>query len=118
MVHGDEARLEQVLVNLVSNALKFSPPDSPVTVTVAADDDEVSVAVHDLGPGVADVHVGTIFRKWGRADHGMPGTGLGLYLSRGIARAHGGDVRYRRLPGDGGTVFTLSLPLDAGTGDA
>jgi diguanylate cyclase (GGDEF)-like protein/PAS domain S-box-containing protein len=119
IVTADEARIEQVLVNLVGNAQKFSPPGTPIAVTLAADGDGISVAVHDHGPGVDDEHVGTIFRKWGRADHGKPGTGLGLYLARGIARAHGGDVRYRRPALGGGSVFTLSLPPpDAAAGVA
>jgi signal transduction histidine kinase len=65
--------------------------------------------VHDRGPGIPTESIGTIWRKFGRLDHAVPGSGLGLYLARGVARAHGGDLRYRA--GDPvGSVFVLELP--------
>jgi diguanylate cyclase (GGDEF)-like protein/PAS domain S-box-containing protein len=112
VVTADAARLRQVVMNLLSNAAKFSPPGSRLDVSVRAREAEVTVAVTDEGPGVPVTQVGRLFRKFSRLDRRQPGTGLGLFLSRGIARAHGGDVTYRTAPG-GGAEFLLRLPVNA-----
>jgi signal transduction histidine kinase len=99
---------------VLANARKYSPPGSTVRVwTEGPRDGVVALHVADQGPGVPADRVGVIFRKFGRADHGRPGSGLGLYLARGVARAHGGELSYRRAAG-GGAEFVLELPLDDG----
>jgi len=65
--------------------------------------------VFDDGPGVPAERLGDLFRRFARADPSRPGTGLGLYLARTLARTHGGEIRYRRNPG-GGSEFAVELP--------
>lgn len=109
----DVARVEQIVINLISNAAKHTPPGAEVTVEVTATDDWAEVSVLDDGPGIRADDLGLVFRKFGRADRSVPGSGLGLYLSRGVARAHGGDISYRFRHVDHGSVFTLRLPRRA-----
>ncbi|MCU1497237.1 MAG: hypothetical protein JWM47_1190, partial [Acidimicrobiales bacterium] len=105
----DPLRIGQVLTNLVSNAAKFVQPGSKVAITVESNRDWAEVSVSDDGPGVAEADLGLIYRKYGRSDPAHAGSGLGLYLARGTARAHGGDILYRR--GRPGSTFILTLPL-------
>ncbi|MCU1355496.1 MAG: Signaling protein ykoW [Acidimicrobiales bacterium] len=109
-VLADQSRIEQTLNNLVTNAVKFSPSGSPVDVSVQVEADWIDVSVTDEGPGVPPEQIGLIFRKYGRANSRVAGTGLGLYLARSIARAHGGEVLYRRRTDRIGSVFVLRLP--------
>ncbi len=111
-VRGDRERLRQVLINLVDNAVKYSPPGDEVEVSAWSDDGRVCVAVRDHGPGIPREQQGLIFEKFGRASvgGGKPGTGLGLFIARSIAEAHGGSLAVRSAPGQGAT-FTLELPL-------
>lgn len=106
----DPMRIRQVISNLLSNALKFSPPGSPVTVAVTTDDDTIEITVHDAGPGIPDERRDELFSKFGRLGHTGHGMGLGLYISRAIARAHGGDLELRDGPG---ATFALTLPRSA-----
>jgi diguanylate cyclase (GGDEF)-like protein/PAS domain S-box-containing protein len=113
-IAGDADRLAAAITNVLANARKYSPPGSTVRLwTEVTSGDAVALHIADEGPGVPADRVGVIFRKFGRADHGRPGSGLGLYLARGIARAHGGELSYRRA-GGGGAEFVLELPLDEG----
>lgn len=109
-VWADPDKVEQVLTNLVNNALRYAPT-SQVRLGVAPwGDGGVEVAVADDGPGVAPEQQRAIFRKFGRGrESRRAGTGLGLYITRGLARAHGGDVVLDSQPGAGAT-FTLTLP--------
>jgi diguanylate cyclase (GGDEF)-like protein/PAS domain S-box-containing protein len=109
---GDADRLTAAVTNLVANARKFSPADSTVHLRTELRDADGVVVLHveDEGPGVPADRVGVIFRKFGRVDHRRPGSGLGLYLARGIARAHGGELSYRR-GALGGAHFVLELPI-------
>ncbi|MCU1452473.1 MAG: hypothetical protein JWN46_619 [Acidimicrobiales bacterium] len=107
----DEASIEQVLVNLVVNAKKYGPASVAPAVRVDRSGDWVDISVADDGPGIAHDQLGLIFRKYGRLDHSIPGTGLGLYLARGTARAHGGEILYRRRHPQHGSVFTLRVPV-------
>jgi signal transduction histidine kinase len=113
-VRGDRERLRQVLVNLIDNAVKYSPPGDEVEVAAWWDDGRAGVAVRDNGPGIPREQQGLIFEKFGRANvgGGKPGTGLGLFIARSIAEAHGGSLGVRSAPGQG-TVFTLELPLSS-----
>lgn len=107
----DQARVEQVIVNLITNALRYGPSGGAVRVVVAATAATWTCAVIDEGVGVPLELAGTIFRKYARASGRVAGSGIGLYLARGIARAHGGDLTYRRTPEDR-SEFRLSLPRD------
>jgi signal transduction histidine kinase len=112
-VRGDRDRLRQVLVNLIDNAVKYSPPGDRVRVEAEQADGRVVIEVRDRGPGISPEHQRLIFEKFGRAnvaEHAKPGTGLGLFIARSIAEAHGGALEVRSAPGRGAT-FRLSLPL-------
>lgn len=112
VVRGDTERLRQVLGNLIDNAVKYSPSGEKVEVRAASHDHVVIVSVHDRGPGVALDDQRLIFEKFGRVSSGnsKPGTGLGLYIARSIAEAHGGTLEVASSPGRGAT-FTLRLPV-------
>ena len=111
-VRADRERLKQVLMNLVENAVKYSPAGGEVEVHAWAENGLVLVAVEDQGPGIPREQQGLIFEKFGRANvgGGKPGSGLGLFIARSIAEAHGGSLKVRSAPGQGST-FTLELPL-------
>ena len=112
-VRGDRDRLRQVLVNLIDNAVKYSPPGDRVSVEAEQSDSRVVIEVRDRGPGISPEHQRLIFEKFGRANvaaHTKPGTGLGLFIARSIAEAHGGALEVRSAPGRGAT-FRLSLPI-------
>jgi signal transduction histidine kinase len=110
-VRGDAERLRQLIDNLVSNAIKYSEAGGEVRVEAGAVDGHVVVRVRDSGPGIALDDQRQIFEKFGRASgSAKPGTGLGLFLARSFAEAHGGSVTVDSRPGEGAT-FTLTLPL-------
>ncbi|MCC7538787.1 MAG: response regulator [Deltaproteobacteria bacterium] len=110
----DRLRVEQVLQNLVGNALKYAA-GSAIEVVVAGGDGIATVSVADRGAGIAPEDVERIFARFERAApmHPTGGLGLGLYISRQIASAHGGTLTLVTTPGEGST-FTLSLPMAAG----
>jgi signal transduction histidine kinase len=114
-IRGDRERLRQVLANLVDNAVKYSPAGEVVDVHASTMNGRVVVNVRDRGPGVSLDDQSLIFEKFGRAKTGktLPGTGLGLFIARSIAEAHGGSLEVRGAP-DGGAIFTLALPLARG----
>jgi len=110
---ADRARTHQVVVNLLSNAIKFTRPASRVAVAVNLVGGEVRVSFVDQGEGIAADQLERIFEEFAQVagqTTDIPGTGLGLPLSRGLARAMGGDVSVRSLVGEG-SVFTLTLPV-------
>jgi signal transduction histidine kinase len=110
-VRGDAERLRQLIDNLLSNAIKYSNSGGEVLIDAHADDGEVIVRVRDNGPGIAPEHQVQIFEKFGRvAGTAKPGTGLGLFLSRSFAEAHGGTLAVESRPGEGAT-FTLRVPV-------
>jgi signal transduction histidine kinase len=112
IVRGDRDRLRQVLVNLIDNAVKYSPPGAEVRVEAQALDGRVVIDVRDRGPGIAREHHSVIFEKFGRVQSGSakPGTGLGLFIARSIAEAHGGSLAVSSTLQQGAT-FTLTLPV-------
>lgn len=119
-VRADAARTAQVLANLVSNALKYTPAGGRIMVSAGARGDQVAIEVQDDGPGILPADQQRIFERFYRADPsrsraaGSGGTGVGLTIARGLARAMGGDVVLRPVPAIGpavGNVFVLSLPL-------
>ena len=111
-LRADAARLRQVVANLLDNAVKYSPAGRPVEVRAAASGDSMVVSVRDEGPGIQREHQQLIFEKFGRVDGtaGKPGTGLGLFIARSIAEAHGGRIEIESAPGRG-TTMSLVLPL-------
>lgn len=115
-VSADKDALSQVLLNLLSNALKYSRDDKDVKVTLCTEDNHAHVSVSDQGDGIPDEDNERIFEKFhrlhDRLDTNRSGTGLGLTLARQIAQAHGGRL-YRQLGQKKGSTFTLELPLSA-----
>lgn len=114
-VYGDRRRLEQALVNLVSNAVRYSPENSLVTIRVTCGPTETRWAASDDGPGIPHEDRARLFERFfvGRTDrHGAhEGVGLGLPTALAIAQAHGGTVEVESTPGRGST-FTLVVPTD------
>ena len=112
-VRGDRERLRQVIQNLVDNAVKYSSAGDRVRVRASADDGHVLIDVVDEGPGIAPEDHELIFEKFGRSSGGnpKPGTGLGLFIARSIAEAHGGSLGVQSVP-QRGSVFRLELPVD------
>jgi signal transduction histidine kinase/DNA-binding response OmpR family regulator len=115
-VLADAGKLKQMLLNLVSNAIKFTPEDGTVTLAATRLNDSIEISVADTGIGIADADQKQIFREFHQVDFGPgrkhEGTGLGLALTRRFALLHGGDVRVTSRINKG-SVFTLSLPLRA-----
>lgn len=112
VVHADPHQIQRVLVNLIENALKYSPPDEPVQVRAAATSAEVFVRVIDHGPGVPLGESERIFAAFQRGAGGarVHGAGLGLAIAQGFAEANGGRIWLESHPGQGAT-FVLALPL-------
>jgi signal transduction histidine kinase len=98
----------RVLWNLISNSIKFTPPGGSITVSARSAGSEVSFAVRDNGAGIAEDQLPHLFERFWRADLTRRGAGLGLYISKGIVDAHGGQMGAESCPGAGTTVwFTL-----------
>ena len=114
-VDADADRLRTAIEHLVDNALRFSPPGSTVLVTVSDNDGHARVIVRDRGVGFAKSQIPQIFKKYGRVrterTRDTVGVGLGLYVVRLIAEAHGGTVSAKSIGLGQGSTFTLSLPL-------
>jgi signal transduction histidine kinase len=110
-VRGDRDRIRQLLLNLVANAVKYTVSGDEVEVRAAAEDGNVWVSVRDNGPGISREDQRVIFEKFARspAGHSKPGAGLGLYIARSIAEAHGGSLEVESEAGAGAT-FTVRLP--------
>ncbi|MHB8641491.1 MAG: sensor histidine kinase [Gaiellaceae bacterium] len=112
-IRADPERLRQVVANLLDNAVKYSSAGDTVDVEVGSTDASVVVVVRDHGPGIPRDEQGLIFEKFGRAkgNGAKPGSGLGLFIARSIAEAHGGTLDVTSAPGRGAT-FILELPLE------
>jgi signal transduction histidine kinase len=112
-IRGDRERLRQVLSNLIDNAIKYSPEGEEVVVRAQQEDGRVHISVADRGPGIPSDQQRLIFEKFGRADvpgGSKPGTGLGLFIARSIAEAHGGTLEVDSHA-EAGATFTLTLPV-------
>jgi signal transduction histidine kinase len=111
LARGDRDRVQQVLVNLLDNAVKYGRP--PLAVSLEARTSAVCIAVADSGPGVPQVEQGRIFDKFYRSDPQLTrapgGTGLGLYIARELTERMGGRLDVRSEP-DAGATFTVQLP--------
>src|SRR5690606_14754686 len=113
-VEGDAARLHQVVVNLLANAHRHTPAGASVTVTLAAEGDDVVLTVADDGPGIPEELPPRLFERFAPGDAarsraaGGGSTGLGLAIAAAVVEAHGGSIRVDSAPGD--TRFTVRLP--------
>ena len=112
MVTANESDLEELLNNLISNAVKFTPEHGTVTIDAAADREKVTVSVRDTGMGLSDKHIGHIFEEFYKADesrHELDSSGLGLSICKKIVAAHGGRI-WAESTGEGhGTTFYFTL---------
>ncbi len=111
----DDLLIQQVLVNLLENAVRHTPPGTPIELSACKRDNSVVIEVADHGPGLPTGEPGRLFDKFYRAGQSMArsGTGLGLAICRGIIELHGGKIQAENRPG-GGAVFRFSLPLEGG----
>jgi len=111
-VLADDDRLERIFTNLLSNALKYSPPHTPVYISAQPDTEMVEITVSDLGRGIAPDDIPHIFEHFYRTKCGRTGEGigLGLYITRMLVEAHGGRIRVESEP-DCGSRFFFTLPV-------
>jgi two-component system sensor histidine kinase KdpD len=111
LVPIDDVLIEQVLINLLDNAVKHTPGGSPIEITAWAREDAVTVEIADHGPGLAPGDEERVFDKFYRSNAPTSrGVGLGLAICRGIVEAHGGHISAQNRP-DGGVVFRFTIPL-------
>jgi two-component system sensor histidine kinase KdpD len=115
LVPMDDVLIEQVLINLIDNAIKYTPPATPIEVSASETDGAVTVEVADRGPGLRPGEERLIFEKFHRTDPApsVRGAGLGLAICQGIIRAHGGRIWAENRPG-GGVILRFALPLKEG----
>jgi signal transduction histidine kinase len=115
----DSDKIQQVLTNLVSNALKFTPTNGSITLSAVQEKGRASLRVEDTGPGIAPADLDRIFNRFEQVrdrveqTEGPKGTGLGLAIAKGLVEAHGGALTVHSEPGRG-SVFCLSLPSENG----
>ncbi len=111
-VSADEARIEQVLVNLIHNAIKFTLPGGRINISAKADGDKLIVSVSDTGVGISEDDLPRVFERFYKADRARAGggTGLGLAIAKHVVEAHGGRIRVESVEGRGAT-FSFTLPL-------
>jgi two-component system sensor histidine kinase KdpD len=111
LVHIDASLFERVLCNLLENAVKYTPPGSPIEITAATTAQHVQVCIDDHGPGLPRHREEAVFQLFerGRKESATPGVGLGLAICRAIVEAHGGTIQGETRPG-GGARFTIELP--------
>src|SRR2546421_467124 len=119
-LQADSAKLRRVLVNLLSNALKFTPKRGRVSLSATREGDFVRVAVADTGVGIAPDDLKDIFDKYAqarsRATRSEKGTGLGLYITRQLVELHGGKIEVKSEVGKGST-FSFTIPIAATSDD-
>ncbi|HSS60933.1 MAG TPA: response regulator [Candidatus Limnocylindrales bacterium] len=115
-VVADPGRVKQMLLNLTSNAIKFTPDGGRITISAARNQDRIEISVADTGIGIAESDQHRIFQEFEQIDQGsgrrQEGTGLGLALTKRLALLHGGDIRFSSQAGKG-SVFTIILPSRA-----
>jgi two-component system sensor histidine kinase KdpD len=109
-VRADRASVQHVLMNLVVNATKFSPPGEPIAIEVRREDDDIRFTVTDHGPGIPADKRDRIFEKFVRLQDGGVGVGLGLFISRALVEAMGGRI-WAADASDGGTRMAFTLPV-------
>jgi two-component system sensor histidine kinase KdpD len=112
----DVVQIDQVITNLIENAIKFTPTESPISLVAVGDDQRVRVTVSDRGPGVAKEDRVRIFEPFERGSTTASGTGLGLAVADAIVQAHGGRMWVSQSP-TGGAAFTFELPSENGASE-
>jgi signal transduction histidine kinase len=125
----DPDRIQQVLVNLIGNAAKYGDPETTIEVVAETQEDVIEVSVTNRGPGIPAEEIPRLFSRFGRMSgasaSATPGTGLGLYIAKGLIEAHGGRIWVESTPGEL-TTFHFVVPrasplahppLDAGPPD-
>ena len=121
LVHADRNKTEEILINLIDNAVKYSPESAPVRISVRRAGSMVEVSVRDEGCGVGPDDLKKLFHRFVRLPataSSTQGTGLGLYIVKAFVEAHGGNICARSTPGEGST-FTFSLPAaNSAAGDS
>jgi signal transduction histidine kinase len=111
LVRVDPARVEQAILALVDNAIKYGPESQRITLRSGCSNGELRVEVGDRGPGIPEMELPRVFERFYRLDGvDEPGNGLGLSIAQTIAEAHGGRIEAESQPGEG-TRMTLVLPL-------
>lgn len=113
VVDGDELQLQRMLMNLIDNGIKYTPPDGQVSVSVERGGHQAVIHVRDSGPGFSPDEAEKIFDRFHRTSQARQqnskGSGLGLSIARSIALAHRGDITAKSIPG-GGSKFSVSIP--------
>ncbi len=115
-VAGDRSWLERALVNVIGNAIKYAPDDSPIRIALAVEGECAVVTVTDQGPGIPPDELPMVFQRFYRASNTrrrVDGSGLGLFIARKVVEAHGGEASVHGAEG-GGTTIRFRLPLHAG----
>jgi len=112
MVQVDPVLMENALRNVLDNAIKYSPPDTAVTITSSEIDGHIHIAVKDQGPGLGEGPVDMLTQRFQRGSNtqGIVGSGLGLTIAKDVVIAHGGRLVLENLQGENGTCATLILP--------
>lgn len=114
-INGDRARMEQVLINILSNAVKYTPDGGTIDITSGRTEDKVWIKIKDTGIGIPEEDIPRIFDRFYRVDKARSresgGTGLGLSIAREIILRHGGDILIESIPA-GGTAVTVILPIE------
>lgn len=115
LISLDSGRVEQILVNLLSNALRYTPDKGQITLELSSTSSQVQLGVHDSGPGIPEESLSRVFDRFYRADRSRSrvggGAGLGLAIARQLAEVHGGQLTAHNHP-EGGAEFILTLPLN------
>jgi two-component system sensor histidine kinase KdpD len=113
MIYADAVMIEQVLINLVENAVRYTPAGSELEITAETLENTVEISVADRGPGILKGLEDRLFEKFYQSRHeaAQSGVGLGLAICRAIVESHGGHIHAQDRPG-GGAVFTFELPAD------
>jgi signal transduction histidine kinase len=111
-VVADYARLERIITNLLTNALKYSSPETPVMISAHRQGGMVVISVTDAGRGIAPEDVSHLFERYYRSEreHDTEGIGLGLYITKRLVEAHGGQIWVESEVGKGST-FSFTLPV-------
>ena len=120
-VELDYLQMDQVLTNLIENAVRYTPPESPIEVSAQIDGEQMVISISDRGPGIPQADKERIFDKFYRVlatqrnAVSVPGSGLGLAVSKGLVEAHGGHIWVEDRPG-GGSLFRFTLPVGKAEG--
>ena len=112
IIHADQDRIRQVLINLIGNAIKYSPGTDRIIVQSAIGDGQVTVCVQDFGIGIDDGAQKQVFERFFRGSENIAfsGLGLGLFIGAGIVRQHGGTISVKSKKGEG-ALFCFTIPI-------